>query len=339
MNERTLYHCNLLIENRDTIASLYKWESGLTHLCCSGIFTMKGIKVDVGTLMQAKVLLKQQSSIFSEFRGMASPVVASMLSISENPKLLLAQCRTVYDLLKKKFQSCPYLPITAMVIAQTAAPDTYEQVVSRAHGLYKMMKKAHPFLTSSDDYTFCALMALSEKRDDTLIADAEACFAQLKGNGMSRNGIQSLSHVLSLYDGSPMIKCQQTLDLYQKIKEQGIHFGTSYELPILGILAMSGQNLTEIAANIAEIDGWLKQQKGFGLFGSVNTKQRLMYAALLAQPETQASYVTDSEKQELFSDAGATTATLATLIAQEAAMCAAMMASASAAAATSSSSN
>ena len=339
MNERTLYHCNLLIENRDTIASLYKWESGLTHLCCSGIFTMKGIKVDVGMLMQAKVLLKQQSSIFSEFRGMASPVVASMLSISENPKLLLAQCRTVYDLLKKKFQSCPYLPITAMVIAQTAAPDTYEQVVSRAHGLYKMMKKAHPFLTSSDDYTFCALMALSEKRDETLLADAEACFAQLKRNGMSRNGIQSLSHVLSLYNGSALIKCQQTLDLFQKLRELGLGFGTNYELPILGILAMSGQNLTEIASNIEEIDKWLKQQKGFGIFGSVNTKQRLMYAALLAQPETQASYVTDSEKQELFSDTGATTATLATLIAQEAAMCAAMMASASAAAATSSSSN
>lgn len=337
MNERTLYHCNLLIENRDTIASIYKWESGLTHLCCSGIFTMKGIKVDVGMLMQAKVLLKQQSSIFSEFRGMASPVVASMLSISENPKLLLAQCRTVYDLLKKKFQSCPYLPITAMVIAQTAAPDTYEQVVSRAHGLYKMMKKDHPFLTSSDDYTFCALMALSEKRDDALIADAEACFARLKGQGMSRNGIQSLSHVLSLYDGSALIKCQQTLDLYQKIKEQGIHFGTSYELPILGILAMSGQNLTEIAANIAEIDGWLKQQKGFGVFGSVTTKQRIMYAALLAQRETQVSY--NTEKQEVLSDTGAATATLATLIAQEAAMCAAMMASASAAAATSSSSH
>ncbi|MBQ7432032.1 MAG: DUF4003 domain-containing protein, partial [Lachnospiraceae bacterium] len=91
--------------------------------------------------------------------------------------------------------------------------------------------------------------------------------------------------------------------------------------------------------NIAEIDQWLKQQKGFGLFGSVTTKQRIMYAALLAQPDSQASYLTDAEQQEVLSDTGAATATLATLIAQEAAMCAAMMASASAAAATSSSSH
>ena len=201
------------------------------------------------------------------------------------------------------------------------------------------MKKDHPFLTSSDDYTFCALLALSEKQDDALIADAEACFAQLKGKGLSRNGIQSLSHVLSLYDGSALIKCQKTLDLYQKIKEQGIHFGTSYELPILGILALSGQNLTETAAAIAEIDGWLKHQKGFGLFGGITAKQRTMYAALLAQTDIQTAYQDDTKKQDLLSDTGTATATLATLIAQEAAMCAAMMASASAAAATSSSSH
>lgn len=185
------------------------------------------------------------------------------------------------------------------------------------------MKAEHPFLTASEDSTFCALMALSEKSDDALIADTEACYRQLKPHFFSSNAVQSLSHVLALCDGIPEEKCSRTMELFNNLKSAGRKYGTEYELPTLGVLAMSGADLKAVAENIIEIDDWLSKQSGFGFFGSVTKKQRLMYAGILAQRD----YINEGAIQT-----AAVSGTIA-LIAAQAATCAAIMAGTSAAAA------
>lgn len=86
---------------------------------------------------------------------------------------------------------------------------------------------------------------------------------------------------------------------------------------------MAGGSAEELVADVVEIDKWLAGQKGFGVLGSVNKKQRLMYAGFLVQKEA--------------SDAGtmqttAVNGTISMLIAQQMAMCAVIAASSAAAA-------
>ena len=51
-----------------------------------------------------------------------------------------------------------------------------DRIVSRGRVLYKRMRAEHPFLTSSEDSVFAVLMAFSDKSDDELVADMEACY-------------------------------------------------------------------------------------------------------------------------------------------------------------------
>ena len=53
-------------------------------------------------------------------------------------------------------------------------------------------------MTSGEDSTFCALMALLDKTDEVLLGDAEECYKILKSNFFSSNAVQSLSHVLAM---------------------------------------------------------------------------------------------------------------------------------------------
>ena len=181
------------------------------------------------------------------------------------------------------------------------------------------MRADHPFLTSGEDSTFCALMALLDKPDEVLLGDAEECYKILKNNFFSSNAVQSLSHVLAMCDGEPKIKCQRTMELFQKLKEAGHKYGTSYELPTLGVLAMADGNQDEIVAEMAEIDQWLSEQKGFGFFSSISAKQRLMYAGMIAQQD----YINDKMMQS-----AAVNGVISLTVAQQAAMCAAITASA-----------
>ncbi len=321
MNERTLARCKNLIKNKETMKSAFAWEDGLTHLACAGIFINKEQTANEEMLLQCKDILKRNTGIFSNFKSTAKPMIVAMLAANENPQLLMERGLKVHDLLKEEFMSSVYLPIAAMIIAQYADEARYAELAQRTRRIYKQMRADHPFLTSGEDSTFCALMALLDKPDEVLLGDAEECYKTLKSNFFSSNAVQSLSHVLAMCDGEPKIKCQRTMELFQKLKEAGHKYGTSYELPTLGVLAMADGNQDEIAAEMAEIDQWLSEQKGFGFFSSISAKQRLMYAGMIAQQD----YINDKMMQS-----AAINGVISLIVAQQAAMCAAITASAAA---------
>ena len=321
MNERTLARCKSLIKNKETMKSAFAWEDGLTHLACAGIFINKEQTANEEMLLQCKDILKRNTGIFSNFKSTAKPMIVAMLAANENPQLLMERGLKVYDLLKEEFMSSVYLPIAAMIIAQYADEARYAELAQRTRRIYKQMRADHPFLTSGEDSTFCALMALLDKPDEVLLGDAEECYKILKNNFFSSNAVQSLSHVLAMCDGEPENKCQKTMELFQKLKEAGHKYGTSYELPTLGVLAMADGNQDEIAAEMAEIDQWLSEQKGFGFFSSISAKQRLMYAGMIAQQD----YINDKMMQS-----AAVNGVISLIVAQQAAMCAAITASAAA---------
>ena len=321
MNERTLARCKNLIKNKETMKSAFAWEDGLTHLACAGIFINKEQTANEEMLLQCKDILKRNTGIFSNFKSTAKPMIVAMLAANENPQLRMERGLKVHDLLKEEFMSSVYLPIAAMIIAQYADEARYAELAQRTRRIYKQMRADHPFLTSGEDSTFCALMALLDKPDEVLLGDAEECYKILKNNFFSSNAVQSLSHVLAMCDGEPEIKCQKTMELFQKLKEAGHKYGTSYELPTLGVLAMADGNQDEIVAEMAEIDQWLSEQKGFGFFSSISAKQRLMYAGMIAQQD----YINDKMMQS-----AAVNGVISLIVAQQAAMCAAITASAAA---------
>lgn len=330
MKVETLRNCEQLIENRNRIKSVFPWDGELLNLACASVFLIRKKTVEQSILEDCKNMIKQNVGIFSSFRGTARSPVAAMLASTNDSEKTLENGLLVYQLLRKDFWTSTYLPLAGMVIAQMAESFQYEKIASRTRSIYDLMKREHPFLTSSEDSAFCALMALSEKSDEMLIEDVEQCYQNLKPNFFSSNAVQSLSHVLALCDGLPEVKCEKTMELFEKLRAAGYKYGTDHELPTLGILAMSGDNFDEIVREIIDIDAWLSQQKGFGFFSSISRKQRLMYAGIIAQG--------DYRNEESMQTA-AVNGTISLIVAQEAAMCAALAASTAASNASSSSPN
>lgn len=327
MNHRIEANCQLFIENRDRIKGEFTWENAYMYPLCAALYTAKGRRVNEEKLRDAMDLLKERAGLFSNFRSTVKLAIASMLDFSGNPEKTLNEGLKVYDMLKESFFSSAFLPIAAMIIAQMAEPFRYEEIAQRTRRIYDRMKSNHFFLTSSEDSGFAAMLALSVKGDDVLIEDMEACYDILSSMSMSSNAVQSLSHVLSISEATAESKCRRTVELYGALKEAGCRYGKGYELPTLGVLALSEGDISSITETMVEIDDFLSAQKGFGVFG-IGAKQRLMYAGILAQSE----YL---DKDVM--SAATVSSTVSIIVAQQAAMCAAVAASAAAASASASS--
>ena len=285
MKQETMNYCNMLIQNRNVFREAFMWEDGLSCLAGAGIFTKGDQMADADTLKSCKKILSQKVGMFSNFAGVARIPVVAMLAASDRPEQLMAQGLEIYKRLKKDFIGSPYLPLAAMMIAQMTEEESYEKMAVRTRTLYKRMKEEHPFLTKSEDSPLCALLAFSEKTDDALIFDMEKCYDLLKNEFFSGNAVQSLTHVLSLFEEPAELKCEKTMQLFHALKDAGRKYGTNYELPTLGVLAMTQVPVKEIVQEIIEIEEWLSKQKGFGLWSNVTQKQRRMYAGMLAQKD------------------------------------------------------
>ncbi len=276
--------CLLLQQNRQAAKRAWFWAGSLIQLCCANVYTLRDRQTDAEALRRCKQLVKDRVSVFSCLRGNVECVLAARMDLSGHPEETLQETLDAYAALRQRFHASGYLPLGALSMSELSSPARFEELAGHARDLYDRMRQTHPILTASEDAPLCVLLALSDKHADLLLDDVEACYQQLKPSfPLCGDSVQTLSLVLALMPGSSAEKSQRVMALFDALKRQGRKWGTTHELSVLGILALQGRDPEALAADILTCDQLLARQKGFGPF-SISSRQRLMYAGLMAQP-------------------------------------------------------
>nr|WP_164995825.1 DUF4003 family protein [Miniphocaeibacter massiliensis] len=99
-------------------------------------------------------------------------------------------------------------------IAQNVDRFDYDGIVEKTRGIYEKMKRNHPFLTSSEDTTFAAMLAISKLNISMIENEMEKCYDILRNSVFYKNAVQSLSTILSLGEKTSEIKCERVERLY-----------------------------------------------------------------------------------------------------------------------------
>lgn len=321
--------CSSFISNRDTVKNVFKWENDQIVSASATSFLNQGILADATKLEECKKLLKENTGVFSNFRGNVEVPMVVQLAVADVPADKLQKTLKVYEILKQEFCGSEYLVLAAAVLADIVSEEQALKMAQKARGIYNRMKQEHPFLTSGEDSVYAVLMAVSEKNDEALVEEAEVCYKKLKEKFSASNEIQALSHVLSIAEGNAEEKCSRVVALYEALKNAGMKYGKYYELVVLASLAVLPVDQKVLVEEIKAVDAFLTEQKGYGFFG-LDKKTRLMHAAMLVS----CSYIRKDSK-----DIAAMTGTLAAVAAQQAAMCAAIVAATAAASSAAGSAN
>ena len=329
MKAELLTLCETFIANRDIAKETFKWDSYRTYPICANIFLARNAAADAQALLRCRDIIKEQTGIFSNFRGYLRPALASLLAVSENPEEKMARVVENYDILRREFFGSEYLALVAFLLAEVANRADVEEKAGRGREIYNRMRKEHPFLTSSEDSVFAVMMAFSAQDNDALIEDMEACYTALRARFFRGNALQAASHVLAMRDGNAQEKADRVIALYDSLRQAGIKYGRDMELATLAALAVMDVDLPTVAEEIGQVDEYLSHQKGYGFFGP-GKAVRTMHAAMI---------VSDLYTPRETVNTAALTGTLSMIIAQQMAMCAAMVSTSSASSTAASSSS
>lgn len=312
--------CKYFIANRDMVKSIFKWENDQIIAASATTFLNRGILADSAKLESCKKLLKENTGMFSNFRGNVEVPMVVQLAIAEAPAGKIKKTLKIYDILKEEFWGSEYLVLAAAVMADMVSEEQAVRMVKKARAIYDKMKQDHPFLTSGEDSVYAVLMAVSEKNDEALMEEMEVCYKKLKESFSASNEVQALAHVLSIAEGGAEDKCNKVVALYNALRDAEVKYGKYHELVVLASLALLPVEQSTLVEDIKAVDSFLAEQKGYGFIG-LDKKTRLMHAAMIVSCD----YVKNDK-----SDIAAMAGTLAAVAAQQAAMCAVIAASAAA---------
>jgi len=270
------------IVNRDTVKEAFKGCNSAVYAVCANLFCARGRIADRDRLSQCRKIITEQTQLFSRFRGKLSPILSCLLALEKHPEENMALALEYNHLLKQSFNNTEYLVLTAFLLTESGEKDLVTEKIERGKALYRRMDKEHPILTNDMDSVFAVMLAYSEKNDDALIADMEACYKALKARFSSSGDAQTAAQILAMTVGTPAEKAQRLIDLYDALKEAEVEYGRSSELAPLAALSSTGAPIESLVEEIREMDAFLKTQKGYD---SGEEKERAMHAVMIVSDQ------------------------------------------------------
>ena len=282
MNENIKAKCDLFVENRNLIHSNFKFDYDTTSVAAALIFTNADKTADIDKIKECRQILKKKASALSSYRNTIELILTSKMSLQEDPEKYIDNVIALTNKIRRsKLLDDSNEIIAAMNVIESGHLDEADAINEKYQEIMKRMRKEHPILTGSEDVPFAMMLALSDKGVDNIITEMEACYSYIKENfKTSKDAIQAMSEVLTLYDTGVDAKCKKTLDIYNSFKESGHKYGKYYEFASLGVLTNLNMDTSSLVSEIGEVAEYLHQHKGFGNW-ALGSETRLMFAAMM----------------------------------------------------------
>lgn len=274
---------NLLVENYQ---GFKKISSTFTHKGLVGInafsLAVKNKKVDGEKLRKAIEIIKKNTSMFSSFRGTNINSIAIAIAEYDDMEEAFSKVKDIYKKLKTKFSGSEYLALTATLLLPKLDKIDIDKVITDTKKTYDLMVKNHRFLTGTEDVTAATMLALTSENIEEKIERTEVYYKKLKEKGYwSGNGLQTLSHLLVLFDGEVDSNIEKVIAFDKELKKSSVKI-TSTTLPLLGVTAFLDLNAKDFVAEVNRVDDELLKVKGFGNFSMGREVRNMISFGLVA---------------------------------------------------------
>lgn len=246
------------------------FTSNVFRKCNALTITLRNEKADAIKINQAIKIVKENSSVLSNFRGNNLLTIATTLSFQEDMNGSFKEIFSIYEKLKDKFFTNEYLVLAAIVIFNSRDRVSIDGAINNTRVVYDYMKSNHFFLTGSEDICAAAMIAVTSDNMERTLKETEDYYTALKYNGFfAGNNLQSLSHMLPLFSGNIEDNITKVINMDKALRINRVPL-KSYALPLLAVAAIIAKDVNVVAKEVKETSDLLKEEKGFGFsLGSV----------------------------------------------------------------------
>lgn len=265
MSERFLRTADEMLDKYIALEKAFMWEHNLTKHFVAFLYTVNHKSVDKETLKNAIDVINQETGVFSYYRGTYRFMLAGLLSIeSSSIEGLLGKILQNEQALKNVgFKNGMHLPLASYALYKVSGDLDNNRVAGKAFEIYQMMKKSHPWLTSSDDYAMSVLLASSACELDRI----EQIYQRLVAAGFSKcNELQRLSHILALSNRPVEEVSLHCTSLRDQLKANKLTVYSSF-YAALGTVTLISLEEPALIADWIALSLYLNKQKKFKWLG------------------------------------------------------------------------
>lgn len=291
MNSVLRKQCDLLVENRKTVSSVFWCDFNILRITCASLYAGKNRRADAEVMKECRKIVRKKKNFVSDFRGNVNSMIVARMSMSASPEKYFDDLLEINGMFKRnRLIGSEYRILSAMIINDTVGRSKAKEHIDRLYEIYDGMSKRHAFLTSPADLPMAAVISCCDLESDRVLNEMEECFSVLKEKfRLRRNAVQACSHVLSLYPEDASLKCGKLFEVWDKLKKAGHKYGSYVELAVLAALTGLDISADQIVRDVMDADDYLKENRGFGNF-TLGAKTRRMFAALMTiTSETESS--------------------------------------------------
>lgn len=287
----------LLINNSKELDSAGGIFTGNSFRKCSSLsLTLNDKKADATRINEAIKIIKENTSVLSNFRGNNLLTTAVTISLEDDMEGSLREINNIYDKLKSNFFTSQYLVLTSIVIFNARYRVNVDDAVKNTRIVYDYMKKKHVFLTGQEDTSAAAMIAVTSTNIEETLSEIEEYYIALKNSGFwSGDNLQSLSHILPLFSGSVDGKVNKVVKIDKALRENKVPL-KHYSLPLLGIAAVVTEDPNTFAREVREVSEKIKSEKGFGSFSLGSLIRNMIAVGLVASCYVEQLDSIDKEK-------------------------------------------
>jgi hypothetical protein len=286
MNTDTRRKIELLARNRELLSKRSAFNHGLMLNMAALILTGADKEADVDKIIECRKILRKNTGLFSSFRGRSEMALISKMALARYPEKYIRDVKEAYTKISKgRFAENSYLITAASALCDQGRADNMDKYIDKFDLLYKKMKKAHPFLTYSDDIPLAMLLSLTDKSVDEIVSDIETGYSYLKNRCRIPAGsdpCQAMSEVLAVTGGDMRAKCDKAVRFYYSFYSHKARYSSSHEFGSIATLIDINADTDDLVEEVIEVAEELRHIKGFG-FWNIDHKMRLMFAALLVR--------------------------------------------------------
>lgn len=255
----------LFLENDQAIKSAFKWENKLMKTYGALQCAIKQKSINISSVKKMKENIKNQTTIFSYFRGNTLFALSLDLSLHGIEKQISKHTTSYYKKLKEEgFLRSRNLPFVANFLSTELNEEDVEQTMKRALLIYYQMKDDHLFLTREIDHLKAIMIAHCRTDIEQITIEMRECYHYLHKNGVTKGEtLQTMSQLLTLSTEPVGIKCDRMLRYEKLFKERKIKLDVN-TLSLLSILALIDKNEEMIVEQVILTSKELSTHSGFG---------------------------------------------------------------------------
>ncbi|UWG97130.1 DUF4003 domain-containing protein [Dehalobacter sp. DCM] len=258
-----------LISVYQQVSKDYRWKnSSMMNDLIAITYVMKDRTYSKEELEAVNDYIKKNTGTFSCYRQKSVLFSALLLLNFPDPEAKFDTLLSYENKLKEVgFRSYNYRPLTAFTLLLSCEPRKSEMRMAKAFDIFTEMKKNHPWLTSGDDYPISILLAASEKPVESILTQIEALYTELHAVGFSRgNGLQYLSHILSLSEENYKTKASRSRKIYDffgqnKLKIYSNNYGS------LGLLTLLEDSSQHAVRSVLQLSDYLREDRSIRWLG------------------------------------------------------------------------